>query len=336
MQPCLTTSALLPMAASAAGMLVPHASAHSHAGSKTSTVLLASAVMSCQALPDVRHMQRTDSRAMLQLTVHLPSGGVSTTCNGNLLMQSVINQNHRQHYAQSATAQQGYHSSSHSPIALASLLASSYDALSPNVFTSAIGSVELSLEAQSGYAVHPVVLESPMSLAALTAGPAEATPKWVQAVGATAVSRQPQQSLFCTINVDQSLSMQQPCSLTCLPAVQQHQVIFASEMTPKAAAEAAAAAAEASVAVGVEADRNNNQAVSNEEGPLAADSHLQQMDSQHRKLYIQAQVHMLPMQSLPICCFQTFSAAVSTELGRLNGVPACLQCTACVLFPFEA
>ena len=245
-----------------------------------------------QQLPSMGQMQHKASRMTLELAVSTHSGAVSIKCNCSQLMQSIIGQANRPEVTQPPSVQESR--AIYTPSVLACLLSIGGEALSASTMPAALGAVDVSQHDQSGYAMHPAVLESPVALTALTATWTDsAPPNRVKSVAATVISptAAPPSDLTVTAATD-GQSDDLSAVVACHPGLSQQQVIFSDGPASSAALSAAppaAATAAATAAMTAEAVSDDQQ--ESDEGALvAADNVLLQMHGAQRKLHIQAQV----------------------------------------------
>ncbi|DBA84020.1 TPA: hypothetical protein ACH3X1_006504 [Trebouxia sp. C0004] len=277
MQPSLTASALLPMAASAASMLAPNTQSHRHPGSGVAAVLVDTIVTGPLQLPGVSQIRQDPGCAVVQLSLEIASGCVSITYNGAAQMQTVTAGTD----AACSTDRLSHGSAGYSPEALTALLGASIMSSGAGPHAAVFGDFELAGSDQSGYALHPAILEAHVSLRALTTAQTDSAPIWLNSAAATAVFAMPTAATSFTA----MLPLQQHETIACgvfsanhHPALSQEGVVFAGGQAP-------IAAVVAEVARGVSA---SHEAI--EEGGLPADNTMLQMGAHERKLYIQAQV----------------------------------------------
>lgn len=293
MQPCLTSSALLSMAASATSMLTSNSHPTITSSASPNTVLLNLVASGLHNLPSARQMAQNPSCGTLQLSVAVAAGGLSISCNGATQMQALIRQAGTDGSCGRA-ASEGITGGSLG--ALTCIMQSSVDGQLESNSVAALAHV-VSPGDESGYSLHPAVFEVPNSLAALRARPGKAQPTWMKSAAAMVV---PGASATPGFVISESASSSSKVwSTDNQPILQQEGMLFASGLAVTASESAireAASAAAASVATAEfrTGDQEEDQVVS-------ADSMLLQMDSRERKLYIQAQVCIRPaVQSLRI------------------------------------
>jgi len=287
MQPHLTSSALLSMAASAAGMLASESQSHRGPGSATAAVLLNTVVMGPQQLPSISQIRQDPGCAVLHLSLEVASGSISIHCSGASLMQSLLAQTGAQGSQATAAVRECQGSQGCpriSPAALACLLGPIMDVAQVASPAAAIGRLGLAVHDQSGYTLHPAVLEAPVSLRALTAAQTDMKPIWLKSAAATVVTAPPRDASGFTATAPVEHHEDSVCSSVradCMTALIQKGLLFAAGHTQAAAAPAATG----------EAVKDSGQKAAVDEKPVPADSAMLTMDSQERKLYIQAQVH---------------------------------------------
>ncbi len=277
MQPHLTASALLPMAASAASMLAPDTQSHKQSGSGVAAVLMDTVVMAPLQLPGVSQMRRDPGCTVVQLSLEVASGCVSITCNGASQMQTVIAGTD----TACSTDRLSHGSAGFSSEALTALLGASITPLRAGPHAAVFGDFELASSDQSGYALHPAMLEAHVSLRALTTTQTDSAPIWLKSAAATAVFAVPTAAASFTAMLPLEQQETTACGVLSVnhrPALSQEGVVFA-------AGQAATAAGVAKAVKGVSA---SEEAI--EEGGLPADNTMLQMGAHERKLYIQAQV----------------------------------------------
>lgn len=279
MQPCLTSSVLLSMAASAASLLA------SATRSTTScyTALLDTVASGPQQLPSTSQMTQNPSCSMLQLSVEVATGALSTSCKGANLMQSCIAQTGTDG-AYTGAASEGPAGASPGALAcMVSVLIGEAHVAKP---AAALALVTCQAQDRSGYNLHPAVFEMPVSLAALAAQPGQAQPTWLGSAAATLL---PTGSATTAFVASEARSSNKAWSTDHRPVLQQEGAVFASGLTLSATepcVKEAAAGAAASGAAGHDGTEDREAC----DQIVSADSALLQMDSQDRKLYIQAQV----------------------------------------------
>ena len=286
MQPHLTASALLPMAASAASMLAPDTQSHRHPGSGVAAVLVDTVVMAPLQLPGVSQMRRDPGCAVLQLSLEVASSCVSITCNGASQMQTVIADTD----PACSTDRLPRGTVRVSPEALTALLGASITPSRAGPCAAVFGDFELAGVDQSGYALHPAMLEAHVSLRALTTAQTDSAPIWLKCAAATAVFAAPTTAASFTAMLPLEQCETTACGVVSAdhhPALSQEGVVFAAGQAP-----AAAVAAEAARDVSA-----SEEAV--KEGGLPADNTMLQMGAHERKLYIQAQVSAMFSSVLP-------------------------------------
>ena len=277
MQPQLTASALLPMAASAASMLAPDTQSHRHPGSGVAAVLVDTVVMAPLRLPRVSQMRRDSGCTVVQLSLEVASGCVTITYNGASQMQTVIAGTD----AACSTDRLSHSSTGFSSEALTALLGASITPLRAGPPAAVFGGFELAGSDQSGYALHPAMLEAPVSLRALTTAQTDSAPVWLKSAAATAVFAVPTTAASFTATLPLQQHEITACGVVSAnhhPTLFQEGVVFAAGQAPTAA-------------VATEAARDvsaSEEAI--EEGGLPADNTMLQMGAHERKLYIQAQV----------------------------------------------
>lgn len=279
MQPCLTSSALLSMAASAASLLASNTQPTLSSPAPANTALLDMVATGPQQLPSAQQMVQNPSCNTLQLSVALAAGSLRISCNGATQMQAVIRQAGTEGSFGRATPEG---CAGGSPGALACMLQSSIGG-QPAAFTAAALAHVACPGDESGYSLHPAVFEVPVSLAALTAQPGKAQPTWIKSSSATLV---PLASATAGFAVSSPLSSCKAWSTDHQPILQQEGVLLASGLAviaPDSPIKEAAATAAAGLDVTTGDQEAQDQVVS-------PDSVLLRMDSQERKLYIQAQV----------------------------------------------
>ena len=283
MQPHLTSSALLSMAASASSILASNA--HLHRGMTANAVLLDTVLMGPQQLPSTSQTPKNASLVVLQLTLEVASGSMSVKYNDVLQLQTLIAHasagETQAHAASDELESQGCAGCSHA--ALACLVGASTDLPLRGVQAAAVGSFILPAVNQSGYALHPAMLEAPITLRAVMAAPTESAPIWLKSAAATLVSTPSTAATSFTaaagVGVNAAL-VRNSISTACVSAVHQEGMVFAAGHEQAAAV----AAAVVSEAVSMTEPEPSG------EGQVSADSAMLQMDSQERKRYIQAQV----------------------------------------------
>lgn len=279
MQPCLTSSALLSMAASAASLLAP--TTHSTTRSLTRAALLDTVAQGPRQLPSTSQMTQSPTCGMLQLSVAVATGMLSISCSGENLMQSRLAQTGTDSSCARA-AQEGPAGDSPRPLAsFVSLLMNEVHVAKP---AAAFAHVTCQAQDESGF-LHPAVFEIPVSLAVLAAQPGKAQPTWLRSAAATLLPTGSATTGFVASNAPSS---NKAWSTDHQPVLQQEGMVFASGLALSASElsvkEAAAAAATGIAGHDVTQDQEACDQV------VSADSALLQMDSQERKLYIQAQV----------------------------------------------
>ncbi len=286
MQPQLTASALLPMAASAASMLAPETQSHRHPGSGVAAVLVDTVVMAPLQLPGVSQMRRDPGCAVVQLSLEVASGGVSITYHGSSQMQTVVAGTN----AACSTDRLSHGSAGFSPEALTALLGASITPSRAGPHVAVFGDFELAGSDQSGYALHPAMLEAHVSLRALTTAQTVSAPTWLKSAAATAVFAVPTAAASFTA----MLPLEQYETIACGVVSADHHPTLSQEGMVFAAGQAPTAAVAAAIARDVSA---SEEAV--EEGGLSADNTMLQMGAHERKLYIQAQVSAMFSSVLP-------------------------------------
>ena len=286
MQPHLTASALLAMAASAASMLAPDTQSHRHPGSGLAAVLVDTVVMAPLQLPGVSQMQRDPGCAMVQLLLEVASGCVRTTYNGALRMQTVIAGTD----TACSTDRLSHGSAGFSPKALTALLGASITPSRAGPHAAVFGDFELAGSNQSGYALHPAMLEAHASLKALTTAQTDSAPIWLKSAAATAVFAMPTAAASFTA----MLPLEQCNTTTCGVVSADHHPTLSQEGVAFAAGQAPAAAVVAEAARDVAASET-----AIEQGRLPAHNTMLQMDAHERKLYIHAQVSAMSSSVQP-------------------------------------
>ena len=281
MQPHLTASALLPMAASAASMLAADTQSHRQSGSGVAAVLVGTVVMAPLQLPGISQMRWDPGCAVVQLSLELASGCVSIINNGSSQMQTVIAGTD----AACSTDRPSHGSAGFSPEALAALLGASITPSTAGPHAAVFGDFELASSDQSGFALHPAVLEAHVSLRALTTAQTDSAPTWLKSAAATAVFAVPTAAASFTA----MLPLQQCETTACGVVSASHHPILFQEGVVFAAGQAPTAAVATEAVKGVSA--SEEAAV---EGGLPADNRMLQMGAHERKLYIQAQVSAMP------------------------------------------
>ena len=291
MQPCLTASALLSMAASAASLL---ASATSSLPS-SNTVLLDMVASGPQRLPTPSQMTHSPSHSMLQLSVVPATGSLSISCNGASLMQSCVA--HTSTDGCCARAAPGGPAGD-GPGALARIVSLLVDEVHVAKPTATLAEVTCHAQDESGYILPPAIFEMPVSLAALGAQPGMAQPTWLRSAAAMLLPAGSAATLFVA---SAASSSNRAWSKDAKSSLQQEVTVFGVGLAPSAA-EASGNTAGAAAGPNV---TNDPQAC---DQLVLADSALLQMDGQERKLYIQAQVctlpavHRPPISILSHCC----------------------------------
>ena len=279
MQPCLTSSALLSMAASAASLLASSTHPASSSWTPVNTALLNTVALGPLHLPSVSQMTQNPSCCTLQLSVAIATGSLSISCDGANQMQSFIAQTVTSG-SNARAALKG--SAGDSPGALACILLLPCDGLHVARPAAALAHVASQAYDESGYSLQPAVFEMPVSLAALAAQQGKAQPMWLQSAAATLL---PAASATAGVVALDAPSSSKAWSTDQQEIIQQEGTMFASGLALTAAEPSEEQAAAAAAAVG---DVTNNQDADDQ--LVSADSALVQMDSQERKLYIQAQV----------------------------------------------
>ena len=289
MQPCLTSSALLSMAASAASLLASTTHSTTTFLTTANTALLDTVALGPQQLPSQSQM----TQSMLQLSVAVATGSLSISFNGANLMQSCIAQTGTDGAYARAVAAAPVGGSPGALTCIVSLLVDEVHVAKP---AAALAHITPQAQDESGYNLHPAVFEMPVSLAALAAQPVKAQPMWLRSAKATLL---PTGSATTGFVAYDSPSSNRAWCADHQPVFQQEGTAFASGLTLPAnepSVKEAAAAAATTGAAGrdvTEDDEACDQVVS-------AGSALLQMESQERKLYIQAQVCLgLAVQGLP-------------------------------------
>jgi hypothetical protein len=281
MQPQLTASALLPMAASAASMLAPDTQSHRHPGSGVAAVLVDTVVMAPLRLPRVSQMRRDSGCTVVQLSLEVASGCVTITYNGASQMQTIIAGTD----TACSTDRLSHGSAGFSSETLTALLGESTRPSSAGPTAAVFGDFELAGSDQSGYALHPAMLEAHVSLRALTTAQTDSAPTWLKSAAATAVFAVPTAAASFTA----MLPLQQCETTACGVVSASHHPILFQEGVVFAAGQAPTAAVATEAVKGVSA--SEEAAV---EGGLPADNRMLQMGAHERKLYIQAQVSAMP------------------------------------------
>lgn len=275
MQPHLTASVMIPMAASAASMLASEAQSHGDSTSATAVVLTDTVVMGPPQLPTISQMRQDSACSVVQLSLEVASGRVNIMYNGVSQMQTgtawteAAGSAHRG--AQGNTGM--------SPRAVVALLGAGNSGSMDEAYSAVIGWMAVTAHDQSGYKLHPTVLETPVSLRALTAAQTDSAPIWLKSAAATVAALMSTDATSITATVPAAQPEEPICSTVsagCYSALSQEGVMFAS-------GQAYAATVVSQVA------RGSKQEVA-EEGAVSAGSTLRHMDAQERKLYIQAQV----------------------------------------------
>lgn len=285
MQPCLTSCALLSMAASAASLLA--STTHSTTTSLTTanTALLDAVALGPQQLPSRSQMTHSPSCSMLQLSVAVTTGILSISFNGAKLMQSCLAQTGTDGaYARAVAAAPA----GDSPGALTCIVSLLVDEVHVAKPAAALAHVTPQAQAELGFNLHPTVFEMPVSLAALAAQPVTAQPMWLRSATATLL---PTGSATTGFVAYSSPSSNRAWCTDHQPVVLQEGTVFASGLTlpadePSVQEAAAAAAAAATGAAGYDGTEDQEAC----DQVMSADSALLQMESQERKLYIKAQV----------------------------------------------
>lgn len=277
MQPCLTSSALLSMAASAASLLASSTHPASSSWTPVNTALLNTVALGPLHLPSVSQMTQKPSCCTLQLSVAVVTGSLSISCDGANQMQSFIAQT----VTSGSYARAALKGPADSPGALACILSLPFVGQHVARPAAALAHVASQAHDESGYSLHPAVFEMPVSLAALAAQQGKAQPMWLQSAAATLL---PAASATAGVVALDAPSSSKAWSTDQQEIVQQEGTVFASGLA-LTAAEPSEEQAAAAAAVG---DVTNNQEADDQ--LVSADSALLQMDSQERKLYIQAQV----------------------------------------------
>ena len=293
MQPCLTSSALLSMAATAAAL--PASDAHSMTAPLpwAHTALLNTVAEAPQRLPSRSQMSQDPGHSLVQLSVAVATGSFSISCNGITHMQSVMSQAVSQ--GSHVRAGVGNHAGDN-PSALEYILQQFIDAAPLRRSAAALACAETAGQAECDYSLHPAVIELPVSLRALTACPAKSQPTWLKSAAATVVSAA---SVSAThVALDSSCSIR-AWSTDCQTALWQEKLSFALGL---AHTEASATANETVTAAKVPVVDDNEAIAEAMDNLVSADSALLHMDSQERKLYIQARVspHHQVYQSITV------------------------------------
>ena len=286
MQPHLTASALLPMAASAASMLAPDTQSHRQSSSGVTAVLVDTVVMGPPQLPGVSQMQRNPGCAVVQLSLEVASGCVSITYNGASQMQTVIAGTD----TACSTDRLSHGSARFSPEAVTALLGASIPPSTAGPQAAVFGDVELAGSDQSGYALHPAMLEAHVSLRALTTAQTDSAPIWLKSAAAIAVFAMPTAATSFTA----MSPLEQYETIACGVVSARHHPALSQEGVVLAAGQAPTAPMVAEVTRGISASQ---EAV--EEGGLPADNTMLRMGAHERKLYIQAQVSTMFSSVLP-------------------------------------
>ena len=284
MQPCLTSSALLSMAASAASLLASVTLSTTHSLSTGHTALLDTVASGPQQLPSTSQMT---SCSTLQLSVVVATGLLSISCNGANLMQSSIAQTGT-YGAYTRAAAEG--PAGDSPGALACLLPLLIDEVHVAKLAAALAHVTCQAQDESGYNLHPAVFEMPVSLAALAAQPGQTQPTWLRSAAATLL---PTGSATTWFVASEAPASNKAWSMDHQTVLQQEGTVFASGVTLSAAEASVKTATTAATAAAAATGAAHRDATEDQEAcdqTVSADSALLQMDSQERKLYIQAQV----------------------------------------------
>ena len=283
MQPCLTSSALLSMAASAASLLASDTHSTTSSLTTATTALLDTVALGPQQLPSASQMTQSPSCSMLQLSVAVATGVLSVSCNDANVMQSCIAQPGT-HSSCARAAQKG--PAGDSPGVLARIVSLLMDEVHVAKPAAAFAHVTCQTQDESGFKLHPAVLEIPVSLAALAAQPGKAQPTWLRLAAATLLPTCSATTGFAALDAPSS---NKAWSTDHQPVLQQEGTVFAAGLTLSAAessVDSQAAAAAATGAAGQDASEENEAC----DQLVSADSALLQMGSQERKLYIQAQV----------------------------------------------
>ncbi len=234
MQPHLTASALLPMAASAASMLAADTQSHRHPGSGVAAVLVDTVVMAPLQLPGVSQMRRDPGCAVVQLSLEVASGCVSVTYNGASQMQTVIAGTD----AACSTDRLSHSSTGFSSEALTALLGASITPLRAGPPAAVFGGFELAGSDQSGYALHAAMLEAHVSLRALTTAQTDSAPVWLKSAAATAVFAVPTAAASFTATLPLQQHEITACGVVSAnhhPTLFQEGVVFAAGQAPTAA-----------------------------------------------------------------------------------------------------
>ena len=280
MQPCLTSSALLSMAASAASLLAP--TTHSTTRSLTRAALLDTVAQGPQQLPSTSQMTQSLTCGMLQLSVAVATSMLSISCSGENLMQSRLAQTGTDSSCARA-AQEGLAGDSPQPLAsFVSLLMNEVHVAKP---AAAFAHVTYQEQDESGFNLHPAVFEIPVSMAALAAQPGKAQPTWLRSAAATLLPAGSATTGFVALDAPSS---SKAWSTDHQAVLQQEGTVFASGLTLSASEPSVKEAAAAAATAIAGHDVTENQEACDQ--VVSADSALLQMDSQERKLYIQAQV----------------------------------------------
>ena len=284
MQPHLTSSALLSMAASVAALLASDAHSTTAPLPLAHTALLNTVAEAPKRLPSRSQMSQNPGCSIVQLSVEVATGHFSISYNGIPRMKSVMSQAAAQGFR--ARAELGTPAGD-SLGALGHMLQPLVGAAPPRRPTSALVWAQSAGQADSDYTLHPAVIELPVSLRALTAESAKSQPTWLQSAAAIAVSAA---SISAThVALDSSCSIS-AWSTNSQVVNWQEGSSFTSGLayTEASTSEAAAATAAAKLSV-----LDDNEAVKEANGSVVpADSTLLHMDSLERKLYIQAQVSL--------------------------------------------
>lgn len=294
MQPCLTASALLSMAASAASLL---ASTTSPLPSGN-TVLLDTVASGPQRLSTPSQMTHSPSHSMLQLSVVLATGSLSVSCNGASMMQACVAHTGTDGCCARAASEGP---AGGGPGALACLVSLLVDEVHMAKPAAALALVTCQAQDESGYILPPAMFEMPVSLAALGAHPGVTQPTWLRSAAAMLL---PAGSATTQFVASAASSSNRAWSKDHKPSLQQEGTLFAVGLAPSAAEASGNTAAAAAATAGP--DVTNDQEACDQ--LVLADSALLQMDGQERKLYIQAQVRIvvtvkrLPTSKLFHCC----------------------------------
>ena len=279
MQPHLTCSATLSMAASATTMLASDVQTVTHGPQAGYGSLLNTVASQPQQLPSRSYMSQDPGCSMLRLSVAVASGSMSISFNGIPQMQSHISQ-----AGSSGCSSAEPECPAEGSLALAHVLwpFSCAQALESSAATFACAA-SLPQDA-SGYSLHPAAIEIPVSLAAL-AQQARATPTWLKAATATYVSAAPATIGHTAHTVSGLTHSVKAVTMEHQLVLQQEGTAFASGLA--LAGDAASSLQQQSAEAAPEV-RNGQEAA---DRVVSENSAMLQMDDCERKLFIQAQVY---------------------------------------------